>query len=565
MSRPGSGWWPPAEVMAGPTPLPDLVPRDTGGQLSRGDVLYRLYLVALFGGLYGSALVQTLRTAVVAPPGDDQVLALGLAALGVPLLAVLVGVRFGRWAGPVAITRPEASLLLPTPIDRRELLGPRLRASLLMAIAIGSGVGLVATILLALSHQVGGLGWLVLPGLGATGALLAGGTSAVAQAQPWGARRHGQLTTGIAVVVVALGALAWTAPGRGIVDELGASAVGLGNARPQVLVWVAVVAVLAAVASRVGRARILGAHDEQLHARAGLHAGLTASVRLGDLRALALSRDPTARSRTRWRLPHPRRATGAILWRHLVALQARPALVVRCLAGWGLAAAMASTPPDVSLPAVILRVLVAAGALHVGTQPLLEPLRREHDTPLASELLPFGFRSLCWLHVRAALVTVTVIGYVGAGAVLAVTPGGLPAWALLLLAPLAAPTAVVTIADRVRQPENVADMMGTLPGGATPELMTALMLGRAVQPLVAMLPVALPLGLAMAAPLLPMPPMVAVALAAVVGVVILAVRVLGLGLWLREYELALQDADVLDASSSLTLAWRRLRPRPPES
>ena len=206
-------------------------------------------------------------------------------------------------------------------------------------------------------------------------------------------------------------------------------------------------------------------------------------------------------------------------------------------------------------------MLTAAAVLYVGTLPLLEPLRREHDSPLTCELLPFGFAALTWMHVVAAALLTTAIGSLGVAAALTLTGDASRALAAVAVVPAVACATVLVIADRVRQPTNLAEIITRLPAGATGEVLGFAVAGQLLQPLVAMAPLAVPFGAVMAAPALPFPAGPLVLASAALALVLLALRGAGLWLWLDRYELALSDADLLEPTSSITLAWTRIRSR----
>ncbi len=583
-----------------------------------GEVLYAVYLVLLFGGLYGGLLIHAILTIPTPPPSPAQLRWLGTVLVALAPAAALLGVRFGRWAGPVPVTQAEASLLLPTPLDRRRLLLPRYWWSLGLAVLLGAALALAGVVLLSLALTVGPAAWWLLPGCGAVLGLLATGCAGLAQSWPATGRRHGLVRM---VLALALGvpllttATPWlpAVPAEavlrslaaGLLDQPGATErpIGAGAtvplAAPTLLV---VLASTAGVLAVVAGDRVWRSHDEELVARAGVHGGAAASLRMGDLRAVTQLASARVRRRPLSSPPLPRRSVGAVTWRHLVGLRAQPGPLVRAGLGWALATWLVLATPDrVGLTGIAFRIMAACGVLVLAVGPLLEPLRREHDAPLAAELLPFGFARLARLHLRAATVLVTVTGLSGvllAGLLLGAAPGGsaaggpapggpapgaggvgtwvgwggpAPGW-LALLVPLAAVTAVITVADRVRQPENLAEVVAAMPLGATPEVLGVALAARLATPLFGMLPLALPLGAAVAATLQPVPgagvaaallplPGGVVVAAVVLGVVLLALRVGGLLLWLSEFERSLLDAEVLEPSSTIPIAWRRLRAR----
>jgi len=557
-----------------PAELAYLLRREPRRTRTPGQLLYGLYLVLLFGGLYGGLLVHAIITVPTPPATSEQLRWLGTLAVALPPAAALAGVRFGRWAGPVPVTGPEAALLLPTPLDRRRLLLPRYLWSLGVAVLAGSVLALATVVLVALALRVGPAAWWLLPAFGALLGTLAAGSAGITQSWPAAARRH----TAVAVVLVVLAsAPVLTAvstalprlPSGGLSEAVGAGLLGVNDltatvapvstsATSAVATFLGALAVAAVALAIQAGATVWRTHDEELTARAGIHGGAAASLRLGDLRAVTQLAAARVRQRALPRPPLPRRSTGAIAWRNLVALQAHPWPLLRATVGWVLATwLLGATPPQASLTGIVFRVVAASGVLVVALAPLLEPLRREHDAPLAAELLPFGFAILARLHLRTAIVLATLTGMVGVLLASLLLDGVLPGWALLFV-PLGAATAVITVADRVRQPENLAEVVAAMPMGATPEVLGVALAARVATPLLGMLPLALPLVAAAAAAVLPVPGVVVLTVGGL-GVVLLLFRVGGLLLWLSEFERSLLDAEVLEPSSTIPIAWRRLR------
>ena len=557
-----------------PAELASLLRREPRRRRTPGQLLYGLYLVLLFGGLYGGLLVHAIITVPTPPATSEQLRWLGTLAVALPPAAALAGVRFGRWAGPVPVTGPEAALLLPTPLDRRRLLLPRYLWSLGVAVLAGSVLALATVVLVALALSVGPAAWWLLPAFGALLGSLAAGSAGITQSWPAAARRH----TAVAVVLVVLAsAPVLTAvstalprlPSGGLSEAVGAGLLGVNDltarsapvstsATSAVATVLGALAVAAVALAVLAGATVWRTHDEELTARAGIHGGAAASLRLGDLRAVTQLAGARVRQRVLPRPPLPRRSTGAIAWRNLVALQAHPWPLLRATVGWVLATwLLGATPPQASLTGIVFRVVAASGVLVVALAPLLEPLRREHDAPLASELLPFGFATLARLHLRTAIVLATLTGMVGVLLASLLLDGVLPGWALLFV-PLGAATAAITVADRVRQPENLAEVVAAMPMGATPEVLGVALAARVATPLLGMLPLALPLVAAATATVLPVPGVVVLTVGGL-GVVLLLFRVGGLLLWLSEFERSLLDAEVLEPSSTIPIAWRRLR------
>lgn len=548
-------------VAVGAVGVPALVQPRRSRQISRNDLLYRIYLVVVFAAIYGYALGRAIELAQVAPWRAPQLAVAGALLATSPAMAALAGIRFGRWAGPVPISRTETSILLPTLVDRRELLVPRLYRSYAAAAAVGAVAGFAATVLVALNLEVAIVTWVAIPAVCAASGLTATGVSAVAQSFPLDSGYHRRSSIALIAISLIVAVTNFDHRGRHFFVQVADNALGFGSG----LVLAAMLAIattLAVAGAFAGRAAIGTIHDEELTSRAGLHAGLAASAQLGDLRAIALSREPTMRSRAHRTPAAPRHSSGAIFWRHITVLRACPIPVIRCAIGWILATlVLVLSPETAGVAAHMFRSAIAGSVLYAGVVPLLEPLRREHDAPLACEILPFGFAKLALLHFRAALVIVTTVGFLSVAPTLIVTGHGSLVWTLVAIVPFVALTATLVVADRIRHAASLPEIIAALPAGAMPEAVGLTMLMVVVQPVLAMLPAALPAGLALSAGGLGLPVAAAVGIGAVLGASLLAMNVLGLWLWLNAYERALEDGEVLEATGTLVLAWRRLRDR----
>ena len=176
---------------------------------SLGDLLTDLYVVALFTGMYGWALVDAGRRYLHSPsagqadPGERYWLCVAavLAAAGLAWQGL-------RAVGPLLVTPAAQTWAASSPVDRRAWLLPRFVA-LIAGAAVGVGLlGLGAATVAGASDPVD-FGWAALAGAtcGAGGA----GLSVVAQTERRGRRWPYLLGVGLggagaAVAVVVLGA-----------------------------------------------------------------------------------------------------------------------------------------------------------------------------------------------------------------------------------------------------------------------------------------------------------------------------------------------------------------------
>lgn len=541
--------------------LPALLTRDRGRRLRPGDVLYRLYVTLLLGGIYGGAVVHAIVTVPTPSPTASELAQLGLVLSLLPGTAVLLGTSLGSWVGLVAVTPAEAAVLLPTPVSRRALLRGRAWRTVVVLMALLAVVAVVAVALLALQRDVDDASWVHLP-LAAVGvAALLAAIAVLVQCLP--AQRHRVPTAslvGTALVSLPV-ALALTETGRGGLQALATHV--LAGARTGLTLSVTTAATTGCIAAAAGAiTRLDGIHDEPLRARAGARTGVAASLRLGDVRAIRLSRDPTSRARPLHTRRPPRRVSGVVRWRHLVAHRARPAGVARVVVGWAAATGLLTAPdPPTTAAAVVLRTVVAAAVAAAATVPLLEPMRRDHDAPLAAELIPLGYAALQRAHIRAALRLGLVVIVPTTAVTTWVSAPELPWWVGPAGGLFAGTCAVLAAADRVRQPGSVAESMAAMPMGATPEVLGVALAGTLLLPVVGLVPAALPVGLVLAAPLLDADVAPLAAAGTAVGAALLALRTLGLSIWFQAAETTLADASAPEPGSSLPLAWRRLRDR----
>ena len=115
-------------------PVRRWISRTQSSHRERGATLSSLYVAALTVAIIGGILHRQLAE-VFWPPAPDSS---GLA--GASLVAVCFGVLYLalRRFGPLALSRPAASWLLPAPVSRRRLLLPSLRLAAIAAAVIGA-------------------------------------------------------------------------------------------------------------------------------------------------------------------------------------------------------------------------------------------------------------------------------------------------------------------------------------------------------------------------------------------------------------------------------------------
>lgn len=393
---------------------------------------YQVYVLALFGGVWGTAVASALsdpsrRAPIGATAATDLVPAV---VVGIALVATVAGVRTGSWAGPVLVSRPEAAWLLPAPLERRALLRRHLGIGLAIFGAAGAALGLVIAVVVGVETG----GGLAAPAVGTTLAWAAlgvgsGAAALTVESSPRLARRALRGTTLLAVAGVGLVALtvvrpvlaAWATPwGWASVPILSTLGIDVGPVwlAPLLLVVVAVVAVVA-----VDRA-LPDLPDEELVRRAGTAQGIRSSAFVFDARAIAQARrsgQAALVGHRRIRLPLPGHRWLLVPWRDAVSLARRRGALERTVVAAAVSAALLVWAGS-GLGAIVVAIVVASA----GVGQLLEPFRVELEEPVLEELTPLLVRDIALEHL---VVPFTVLATSGAlvlvgTALLGVVPAG---------------------------------------------------------------------------------------------------------------------------------------------
>lgn len=382
-----------------------------------GKLAYQVYVVVLFGGIYGTVTFRALTDSNTPRPELPAAAATAVPAvvMGLAVLATVVGVRVGTWAGPVLVSRAEAAWLLPAPLDRRRLLRRDLGWGLAGYGIAGALIGALVGTIVAVETRVGAVGALL-------GSIVA-----------WGAL--GVVTGAVALAVessdrLARGVLRTTA----FIVLAGAGIVWLADAAPEVAVWVTpwgwatapvavatgveialswlppvLLVVAALVASRWAVRRLDAIPDEELVRRAGTAEGVRASAAVFDARAIAQARRSGQRylvGHRQVRLPRPRRRLFLIVWRDAVSLLRRRGLLERTVAAVAAAAALLWWARGGAAAAVGAVVLVSSAAGQ-----LLEPLRIELEEPVIGELSPLTPTDVSLEHLIVPVLLLTLCGW----------------------------------------------------------------------------------------------------------------------------------------------------------
>jgi hypothetical protein len=436
------------------------------------DTAFTVYVSVLALVIYGGGVYHKL-SALAAEGGarTDQARILVAAApalVAVHLLALLAVCRDATWRGPVTLSQPAISWLLPLPIDRGRLVRPRFRISLVAAVLGGAVLGVLEALVL------GATAGIPVPRLigAATGAaallgLLAGGLSGLVVRYPAaaGAVRAASLPVTLAALGLAATAdLAWSGRPVGAVTAAAEWSGPWGWAAQPLLaaaghpVWsgpgqaVAVLALTAAALAGVVAADLTVAAISglTLRSRSAAMARLAGSAMLLDPRGLALTAR-AARANARgirragWRLPYPRRAWLAVPWRDATALLRAPSRMAWAAAMTCAAYLLGTLAAGASRGIVAL--VSVAGALTAGylaaTQ-LAEPARVDADDPRRAANLPYPFERLALRHAVVPAAVLAVLGLIAAGTTAAVAGSPAGIGLTLLAAPALAAGALVS-------------------------------------------------------------------------------------------------------------------------
>lgn len=405
------------------------------------EILYRVYVAAIFGG-FGLALVAgAVNDAGISAATIEDVAREGPALLGLGVsLAVLAGMRSGARGGPLAIEDAEVQYVLLAPIGRAMALRPAALRQMRIATLAGAVLGAIAGNFAFRRLPGSPVEWLACLALfGAAIPLCTLGCALLASGRRL--RPGPAATIGIVLVAWSLGDVllgAQTSPATmlGLLATLplqGGASIALAFAG---------LAVAIATAS-LGLTWLGGLSLEAARRRATLTDQLRFSASVQDLRAVILLRRQLAsesprrrpwielRASAQARRPIPRRGWQSFLRWPLPRI-AR-VLVVGAGAGALVAGAWSGTTPLVALAGLVL--LVAA-------LDLVEPLAQEVDHPLRRDLLPVRPASLIQRHLIAPVIAMGVVALAG---VLAAMALGAPGTAAGVGAVMIVPTAFVLL------------------------------------------------------------------------------------------------------------------------
>jgi hypothetical protein len=388
------------------------------------------------------------------------------AALVVGAAAGLV--MLGQALGPLALPPADASWLLLSPLDRRDVLRrPAAATAAVSALAGGLlgvlGMAMAAPYLRQGQHRLLGI-WLLLAAISGAGFLLAAVGVAVL-AQPWRRWRR-RLRAACAIVAVAAAAAAvtaerWTALSRAVTTWFAEMSTGTAG-----------VFTAAALAAACAAAALAW----QMLPRFPADVLWTDSARAGTTRMAAaflnlplltwIAEDNHWRGRLLASRPWPRLSPAfALAWADWRRLARRPALLVAVAVGT-LAPALAGAAVTGHARGWTTAAALLAGAIAAGTQGTTAT-RRDTNDPTLRRLL--GVSAGEALTARAVLPALLSAAWLTLALALLVSTGVLHGWLWPLLGPVAGP-GVAAAALRIARtaPINPAEQGFDTPIGTTP-------------------------------------------------------------------------------------------------
>ncbi len=385
------------------------------------EILYRVYVGAIFGAIALAILASIVHDASVGAGAVDEIADKGPALLGVGVaLAALAGLRSGARGGPLAIEDAEVQYVLLAPVDR----GAALRPAALRQIRVGTSAGAV------LGLVAGNFAFRQLPGapaewlacLALFGALIPLSTLSCAllasgrRLRPAAAAAIGTFLLAWSLADVLLGVKTSPMTMLGVLATL-----PLQDSASLALAFAGVAIVTATTC--LALTWLAGLSLEAARRRANLTDQLRFSASVQDLRAIVLLRrqlaSETPRRRPWVRLRAPLLAGSPTLRRSGQSFLRWPLpRVVRALAVGVVAGALAVGAWSGITPLVALIGLV----LLVAALDLVEPLAQEVDHPLRRDLLPVKPESLIVHHLIAPVIAMGLV--VLAGVIAAAALGG---------------------------------------------------------------------------------------------------------------------------------------------
>jgi hypothetical protein len=379
------------------------------------EVLYRIYVALIFGGLGLGVLAGVVHEAPATPEAlawmrDNLAAAIGL----VVAVGVLAGLRVGSRGGPLAIEAADVQYVLLAPLDRGKALRPvalrQLRTGAIAGAVLGAVIGVFVL------HRLPGspVEWIAC--LGLFGALLPAavlGAALLASGQRLRTGRAGLL--GLALIAWSLADLVFgvTTSPTTMLGELAILPLQSGTE--------AVLAVPGALLTLgllgVGLFGVGGTLLDAARRRSALTAELRFSASVRDVRAVVLLRRQLASERPR-RRPWLRLAAGRPsrypIWRRgLQSFLRWPVSRLLRAVLLGIAAGLVAAA---AWSGAVLALVFPGVLLFVAALDFVEPLAQESDRPTRRQLLPVSPGSLITRQMVAPAAALAFVLLVGAGA-----------------------------------------------------------------------------------------------------------------------------------------------------
>jgi hypothetical protein len=410
-------------------------------QLNVMEVLYRVYVGAIFAAIALGLLAGAINEAPATRAAIDSLRQHGPAALGLAIaVAVSAGLRSGARGGPLAIEAAEVQYVLLAPVDRGAALRPAALRQLRVGVLVGAVLGGVLGNFVFRRLPGSPVEWIaclalfgaLVPLFVLAGALLASGR----RLRPWIAALAGLALVAWSGADLALGSTSSPATMLGDLATL-----PLQSGAPVALAALGVALTLALAC--FGLFGVGGILLEAARRRAALVAVLRFSASVQDLRAVVLLRRQLASERPRrrpWLRLRLAGASGRPIWRRgwQSFLRWPPARIARAALLGVLAGALAAG----AWSDAVLALFAPGLLLFVVALDFVEPLAQEADHPTRRRLLPVEASSLISRHLAAPTVAVGLV--ILLAAVAAAVVGG-SATALGVGALICAPAAVALV------------------------------------------------------------------------------------------------------------------------
>jgi hypothetical protein len=377
------------------------------------EVLYRVYVAAIFAAIALALLAGAVNEAAATPAAIEWLRHHGPAVLGLLVaLGAMAGLRSGARGGPLAIEAAEVQYVLLAPLDRGFVLRPAALRQLRIGVLAGAVLGLVLGNFVFRRLPGSPVEWLaclalfgaLIPVCVLGGALLASGR----RLRPFAAAAIGLLFVAWSGADLALG---WNSSPATMLGDL--ATLPLQSGAPVALAGLGAAVVVGFAG--LGLCGVGGILLEAARHRAALTAELRFSASVQDLRTVILLRRQLASERPRprpWLRLGPVGASGHPIWiRGWQSFLRWPGARIARAAFLGIAAGAVAVGAWSAAP---LAFLVPGLLLFVAALDFVEPLAQEADHPTRRQLLPAEASWLISRHLVAPAVAIGVVVLVGA-------------------------------------------------------------------------------------------------------------------------------------------------------